>query len=322
MIEFFHSLLLIFDATLRVSTPLLLAALAGLYSERAGVVDIGLEGKLLASAFAAAACAAITGSAWSGLLAGIAVSVGLALLHGFACINHRSDQVVSGVAINMLAAGMTVTLGSYWFNLGGQTPNLSGEARFAPIAWLGADRVAEWPVVGPLYAEVLSGHNLLVYLAFALVPLSWWVIFRTRYGLSLRAVGENPAAVDTAGISVTEIRYGAVAICGVLCGVAGSYLSIAHNAGFIPNMSAGKGFIALAALIFGKWRPIPVMLACLLFGFLDALAVRLQGVDLPVIGLVPVQFIEMLPYALTVFLLAGFIGKAVAPKAIGKPYVK
>lgn len=322
MAEMLHSLVLIFDATMRVSTPLLLAALAGLYSERSGVVDIGLEGKLLASAFAAAACAWVSGSAWLGLAAGIAVSMSLALLHGFACIHHRSDQVVSGLAINMLAAGLTTTLGSYWFALGGQTPSLSGDARFAPIVWYGAEHLASVPVLGPLYFELLSGHNVLVYIAFALVPLSWWIVFRSRYGLALRAVGENPAAVDTAGISVTEIRYSAVLICGALCGIAGSYLSIAHSAGFISNMSAGKGFIALAALIFGKWRPIPVMFACLLFGLLDAVAVRLQGVDIPVLGQVPVQFIEMLPYALTVFLLAGFIGKAGAPNAIGKPYIK
>lgn len=168
----------------------------------------------------------------------------------------------------------------------------------------------------------MSGHNILVYLAFLIVPLVWWIVFRTRFGLRLRAVGENPAAVDTAGLSVIKLRYKALLIGGILCGIAGAYISIAHNAQFTRDMTAGQGFIALAALIFGKWRPYTVLSACLLFGFLDAVAVRLQGVTLPIIGEVPVQLIEAAPYLLTVILLAGFIGKAIPPKSIGVPYVK
>ena len=159
-------------------------------------------------------------------------------------------------------------------------------------------------------------------MAFAAAPFSWWVLYRTRFGLRLRAVGENPAAVDTAGISVVRMRYLALVCAGVLCGLAGAYLAVAQSAGFIKDMSAGKGFIALAALIFSKWRPIQVMFACLLFGFLDAAAIRLQGQELPLIGAAPVQLIQALPYILTVVLLAGFIGKAVPPKAGGTPYVK
>jgi simple sugar transport system permease protein len=318
----FETLILILDATLRVSTPLILAALAGLFSERSGIVDIGLEGKMLAGAFAAAAAASVFGSAWIGLLFAIAASVSLALIHGFACITHRGDHIVSGVAINTIVAGLTVTLGLDWFDQGGQTPSLMGDARFTPITFPFADQLADVPVIGLIYSELLSGHNILVYLAFAMVPLTYWIVFKTRFGLRLRAVGENPHAVDTAGISVALVRYRAVIICGILCGLAGAYLSTAHNAGFLKDMSAGKGYMALAALIFGKWRPVPVLCACLLFGFLDALAVRLQGVSLPGIGEVPVQAIEVLPYVLTVLLLAGFIGKAVGPKAIGKPYVK
>jgi general nucleoside transport system permease protein len=316
------NLLLIFDATLRVATPLVLCAMAGLFSERSGVIDISLEGKMLAAAFAAAAAAAVTGSAWLALGAGIAVSVALGLLHGFACITHRGDQVVSGVAINILVSGLTVVLGTAWFQRGGQTPSVGQDARFTPLVWPGAEAVAEVPVIGPLYSELLSGHNLLVYLAFAAVPLTWWVVYRTRFGLRLRAVGENPGAVDTAGISVSFLRYRAVVCAGLLCGVAGTYLSIAQNAAFVREMTAGQGYIALAALIFGKWRPVPAMLACLMFGFLDAVAIRLQGVVVPVIGPIPVQLIQALPYVLTVVLLAGFIGRAVAPKAIGRPYVK
>lgn len=317
----FETIILMLDATLRVATPLILASLAGMFCERAGIVNIALEGKLLASAFAGAATAHVTGSAWLGLFAGVGISVLLALLHGFASITHRGDQVVSGMAINILAAGLTVTLGRHWFSQGGQTPSLSGDARFAPITLPGADALADVPVIGLVYSELISGHSILVYLAIITVPAAWYLLFRTRFGLRLRAVGESPSAVDTAGISVVRMRYAAVAICGVLVGIGGVYLSVAQTAQFIPNMSAGKGYMALAALIFGKWRPFTAMGACLLFGFLDALAIRMQGVkigDFPI----PVQAIEAVPYILTVFLLAGFIGKAIAPKAIGVPYSK
>ena len=175
---------------------------------------------------------------------------------------------------------------------------------------------------GLAYSELLSGHNLIVYFAAALVPASAWVLFRTRFGLRLRAVGDNPLAVDTAGISVALLRYQASILSGALCGVAGAYLSTAASAGFVRDMTAGKGYLALAALIFGKWRPYPTLCACLLFAFADAGAARLEGVSLPVIGVVPVQFIIALPYILTVFLLAGFVGEAIAPRAIGVPYSK
>ncbi|MDA1308842.1 MAG: ABC transporter permease [Proteobacteria bacterium] len=315
-------LLLTLDATLRVATPLIFAAMAGLFSERSGVIDIGLEGKMLAAAFAAAAVAAVTGSAGLGLLAAIAVSMALALLHGFACITHRGNQVVSGVAINVLASGLTVVLGIAWFKQGGQTPALPDSARFTPITWPLADTLDAVPVLGPIYKELISGHNILVYAALAAVPLTWFIVYRTRFGLRLRAVGESPAAVDTAGISVTGLRFGAVLACGLLCGLAGAYLSTGHSAAFIRDMTAGKGYMALAAMIFGKWRPWPALAACLLFGFLEAVAIRLQGVALPGLGEIPVQLIQALPYILTVVLLAGFIGRAVAPKAIGLPYVK
>jgi simple sugar transport system permease protein len=317
----FETLILMLDSTIRVAPPLIFAAMAGMFCERSGVVNIALEGKLLAAAFASGAAAAVTGSAWMGLLAGVMVSMAFALLHGFATITHRGDQVVSGMAINILAVGLTVTLGRYWFDQGGQTPALSGDARFAPIQLPFEKELADVPVIGQLYSELASGHSMLEYLALAIVPLAWWVLFRTRFGLRLRAVGEAPAAVDTAGISVVRLRYTALMIGGLLAGIGGTYLAVAQTAQFIPNMSAGKGFMALAALVFGKWRPWPAMGACLLFGFLDAVAIRLQGVE--VLGFViPVQFIEAVPYMLTVFLLAGFIGKAVAPKALGTPYVK
>lgn len=314
--------LLTLDSAVRLAVPLILAALAGLFAERSGIIDIGLEGKMLAAAFASAAAAAVYQSAWAGLGAALAASVMLAGLHGFACITHRGNQVVSGLAINILVSGLTIVVGIAWFEQGGQTPSLPSVARFGAIDLPLAETLATWPVIGPFYAELLSGHNVLVYAALAAVPAAWWVLYRTRFGLRLRAVGENPAAVDTAGISVTALRYQAMVICGLLCGVAGSYLSTAHGAAFVRDMTAGKGYIALAAMIFGKWRPVPALFACLLFGLLDAVAARLQGVEIPAIGGISVQLIQALPYILTVVLLAGFIGHAQAPRASGMPYTK
>jgi ABC-type uncharacterized transport system permease subunit len=315
-------LLLLADSTIRLATPLVLAALAGLFAERSGVVDIGLEGKMLGAAFAAASAAAVTGSAWAGLMTGMAFSIFLAMVHGFACITHRGNQVVSGMALNIMVAGLGPTLAEAWFGQGGRTPLLGNDARFMPIELPLATTLEPVPILGPLCAIVISDHNILVYATTLIVPLVAAVIYRTRFGLRLRAVGENPSAVDTAGIGVAMMRYQALLVTGALCGIAGAYLSIAHNASFIRDMTAGKGYLALAALIFGKWRPVPALFACLLFAFADAIQIRLQGVPLPLIGEVPTQFIQALPYVLTVLLLAGFVGRAVAPKAIGQPYIK
>jgi ABC-type uncharacterized transport system permease subunit len=309
-------------ATARGATPLVLAALGGLCAERSGIVDIGLEGKMLAAAFAAAATAAVTGSAWVGLGAGIAAAVVISLVHGFACITHHGNQVVSGMALNITVSGLTAVLGYAWFREGGQTPLLGPGARFAPIELPGAGALAAVPGLGIVYREVVSGHNLFVYLAALAVPAVAWIVYRTRFGLRLRAVGESPGAVDTAGISVAATRYRALVVSGVLCGLSGAYLSIAHHASFIRDMSAGKGYLALAALIFGQWRPVPTLAACLLFAFADAAQARLQGTPLPLVGVVPVQLIQAIPYLLTVLLLAGFVGRAVAPRAIGIPYAK
>lgn len=318
----FDAIMLTLSATLRLATPLIFCAMAGLVSERSGIIDIGLEGKMLAAAFAAATIAALTGSAWYGLGAGVLTAVIMALLHGFACITQKGNQVVSGIAVNILASGLTVVMGSALFNQGGQTPSLSEDARFMPVGLPGADAVQDVPVLGAIYHDLISGHNLLVYVALLSVPVTYWLINETRFGLRLRAVGEKPEAVDTAGVSVAWLRYRAMLICGLLTGLAGTYISIAQNAAFSRDMSAGQGFIALAAMIFGKWRPLPTLGACLLFGLLDAIAIRMQGVKIAGIGEVPVQLIQALPYILTVLLLAGFIGKAVAPKASGIPYVK
>jgi simple sugar transport system permease protein len=318
----YATLLQILDSTLRLATPLLLACLAGLFSERSGIFDIGLEGKMLAAAMASGAVAFLTGSVWAGLLAGIAASMIFAAIHGIASITFRGNQLISGVALNFLASGLTVLIAQALFAQGGRTPPLEGAARFNPITLPFAEALQGVPVLGPLYYEVISGHSLLVYVALAMVPLSWWVLNRTRFGLRLRAVGENPAAVDTAGISVVGLRFAAVAITGVLCGLAGAYMATALQAGFGREMTAGRGYIALAALIFAKWRPVPALWACLLFGFFQALALRPDVVETVVQVKVPVPLLDALPYILTVIVLAGFIGKAIPPRAGGEPYVK
>lgn len=322
MAELWLDAMQILSSTLRLATPLILCAMAGMFSERAGVVDIGLEGKLLMGAFAAAAVASYTGSPWLGLFAAILAGVAMGLLHGFATITHRGDQIVSGVAINILASGLTIVIGIALFAQGGQTPALTRAERFLPIHLPFADRIGEVPFIGPVYETLLSDHNILVYAALLSVPLAAFVLFATTFGLRLRAVGEAPEAVDSAGYSVTFLRYRAVIIAGLLCGIAGAYLSIAHGGGFVREMSAGKGYIALAALIFGKWRPVPTLFACLLFGALESSAARLSDVKLPLIGEIPVDAILVAPYVLTVILLAGFFGRAIPPRALGTPYVK
>ncbi len=316
------TLLQVLDSTLRMSTPLLLACLAGLFSERAGIFDIGLEGKMLVAAFLSGAVAFVSGSVWIGLLAGIGGSLAMSGIHGLASITFRGNQLISGVAINFLAAGLTVLAAQSWFAQGGRTPSLTGAARFNAIELPFATALKDVPVIGPLYYELISGHTILVYVALAVVPLSWWVLFRTRFGLRLRAVGENPAAVDTAGISVVRLRFTAVAICGVLTGIAGAYMATGLQAGFIKDMTAGRGYIALAALIFAKWRPWHALTACLLFGFLQALALRPDVIESTLHIKVQVQLLDALPYILTVIILAGFVGRAIPPRAGGEPYVK
>jgi general nucleoside transport system permease protein len=312
-------------STLRVATPLILCALAATMSERAGVIDLGLEGKMLATAFAAASVGATTGSLPLAMAVAVAIGIALSMLHGFACVSHRGDQVVMGMAITMTAAGLTVVLGIAWFQQGGQTPPLGDAVRLGQWFSAVAEAVRSVPLLGPVVGIGLLGHSPLVYAAVGLVGAVWWLLYRTRLGLRLRATGENPAMVDAAGVSVLGLRYLALAGNGVLTALAGCYLVLAQNPQFIPHMTAGRGYMALAAMIFGKWHPVGAFFACLLFGFLDAVAIRLQGASLPAVlggGAVPVQAIQALPYVLTVVLLAGFIGRAYAPKALGVPYLK
>jgi general nucleoside transport system permease protein len=280
---------LLFSAV-RLATPLLLAALGGLYSERAGVINIALEGLMLAGAFTAATVTHYAGNPWLGVLTAVVAGVGVALIHGVACIRYRADQVVSGTAINLLFLGLPALLSGALFESTGETPQIP-RGELLPLA----------PIV----------------FAFVMVPVTWWVLNRTPFGLRLRAVGENPEAADTAGIDVTRIRYAGVLLSGALAAIGGAYLAIGQASLFTRNMTAGRGFIALAALIFGKWRPVPTMLACLLFGFAEALSIQMQGVSQ-----IPVQFIQIIPYVLTLVVLAGFIGHSRAPRALGVPYEK
>ena len=282
-------------STVRLATPLLLAALGGLYSERSGVINIALEGLMLAGAFTAAVVTHYAGSPWAGLLAGVAAGVAVAAVHAVACIRYKADQVVSGTAINILFLGVPALLSGALFDSTGATPQIP-RGQLLPYA----------PVV----------------IAFALVPLTWYVLYRTPFGLRLRAVGENPEAADAAGVRVASIRYAGVLLSGALAAIGGAYLAVGQASLFTRNMTAGRGFIALAALIFGKWRPVQTMLACLLFGFAEAVAIQLQGVRLLSGGQIPVQFIQMFPYVLTMVVLAGFIGLSRAPRALGLPYQK
>jgi simple sugar transport system permease protein len=292
---------LIYSA-IRLATPLLLAALGGLFSERAGVINIALEGLMLAGAFTAAAVTHSAGSPWVGLAAAIAAGVAIAAIHAVASIRFRADQVVSGTAINILMTGVPALLSGAFFLSTGSTPQIPKENLLPG---------STTPPAALAIALVLC----------ALVAVCWYVLYRTPFGLRLRAVGENPEAADAAGVSVSRMRYAAVLISGALAAIGGAYLSIGQSSLFTRGMSGGRGFIALAALIFGKWKPVPTMLACLLFGFTEAVAIQLQGV--PVGGVeIPNQFIQIIPYVLTIVVLAGFIGHSRAPRALGIPYLK
>ena len=308
-------------STIRNAPVLMFAAMAGLFAERSGVVDIGLEGKILASAFTSAAVAYSTQNVWFGIGAGIAVSVALALLQGYVSITQKGNQLVCGIAINIAMSGLTFVLAQYFYQQGGRTPDLGG-ARLFDVVLPGTAAVANVPVLGWIYGSLIGGHSVLVYLAFLLLPLVHWVLYHTRFGLRRRACGENPHAADAAGVSVERTRYLAMFIAGVLCSFSGAYLAIVQSGFFLRDMSAGAGYLALTALVFGNWRPVYTVLGCLMFGFFGALQIQIEGVDLPLIGKVPGSMIHMIPYVVTVIVLAGLMAKSVAPKAIGKPFVK
>ena len=287
----------LFWSIIRTSTSLILAAFGGMFSERAGIINIALEGMMLAGAFTAAAVTYAVGNPFVGLLAGMAAGALIAAIHAVACISYKADQVVTGTAINILMIGMPAFLSGAFFLSSGSTPQIP-EGQLLP--WT--------PIV----------------IAFLIVPITtWYVLYKTPFGLRLRAVGENPEAADAAGVSVARMKYAGVLLSGALAGIGGAYLSIGQSSLFTRNMTSGRGFIALAALIFGKWRPVQTLLACLLFGLTEAVSIQMQGViKLPSGEDIPVQFIHMVPYVLTIVVLAGFIGSSRPPQALGIPYQK
>jgi len=299
-------------ATLRFATPLAFAAMGGIFSERSGVVNIGLEGMMLAGAFFGVVVAAETGQWELGLLGAMAAGGTLALIHAFFCIHLRADQIISGFAINFLALGLTGYLFRSIYGTRG-TPELPEEI---PDVNLGF--IKDIPFFGDIFGQL----NLMIWLMFLTVFLSWVVLFKTPLGLRIRSVGEHPRAADTVGISVFKIRYAAVILSGVLAGLGGAYLSFGFGNAFNENMTAGRGYIALAAVIFGNWRPFGAFGACLLFGFSSALALRLQGSPLLPSDLASGNLLQTLPYVLTLIALVGVIGRSRGPAAAGRPYVK
>lgn len=289
----------IFSA-IRLATPLIFAALGGLFSERSGVINIALEGLMLTGAFTAAVATYELNNPYLGLLCGIIAGAVVALIYAVAVIKYEADQVVTGFAINILMLGLPQLLSGAIYDSSGSTPQIDK-------AYLLPD---------------ILGINVASILAFLMVPLCWYALYKTPFGLRLRATGENPAAADAAGVNVIRLRYIAVVLSGVLAAAGGAYLSIGQSSLFTRGMSAGRGFIALAALILAKWKPIPVLIACLFFGLTEALTIPLANYKLASGENIPVQFIQIIPYVLTIIVLAGFIGLSRAPKALGIPYKK
>jgi ABC-type uncharacterized transport system permease subunit len=282
-------------STLRVSTPLIFAALGGMFSERAGVINIALEGMMLVGSFGAAVGTLAAHSPWLGSMYGMAAGLLLAAIYGLFVIRLRADQIVAGTAINMLAMGLTPFLCKILYDVTGSTPSIPIGERFQSA---------------PLY------------LSWLLVVVCFLWMKYTPTGLWISFAGEHPEALDAAGVRVNRVRWIAVLISGALAGMGGASLSIFLSSSFSRNMTAGRGFMALAALIFGKWKPLPTALACLLFGFADAVQIRLQGVVLWGDKPIPVQFIQILPYLVTILVLAGFVGRSRPPKAIGTIFQK
>lgn len=295
-------LLILLFSTIRLATPLLFAALGGLFSERAGVINIALEGLMLAGAFTAAVVTYELNNPYIGFVAGVISGAAVAAVYAVAVIKFEADQVVTGFAINMLMLGLPAVISSRIYDSAGSTEQIAQEF---------------------LLPDLYNRLSVASILALLLVPVCWYVLYKTPFGLRLRAVGENPAAADSAGVNVNKLRYTAVILSGVLAAAGGAYLSIGQSSLFTRGMTAGRGYIALAALILAKWKPIPVFFACLFFGFTESLAIQFQGVvKLPSGEDIPVQFIQMIPYVLTIIVLAGFIGLSRAPKALGIPYRK
>jgi ABC-type uncharacterized transport system permease subunit len=293
-------------SAIRYATPLVLAALGGLFSERSGVVNIGLEGLMLISAFTGVVGAYFSGNVLVGVLFALAGGLVFSLIHAVMCVTFEADQIISGVAINLLALGGTGFLMVLIFGSGGTSPRIGGFSE-VPIPLL-----SQIPIIGPAFFN----QSPLVYLMFLLIPLTYFVVYRTPFGLRLRATGEAPEAVDTAGVSVARMRYYGVAFSGLLAALGGAYFSMDQLSAFTERMTAGAGFIALAALISGRWNPIGAAVAALVFGFAQAVTFRVAQ------DVIPLELLQSFPYVLTIIALAAFGGRAVAPAAVGKPYRK
>ena len=291
------TLSLIFSA-IRLATPLIFAALGGMFSERSGIINIALAGLMLAGAFTAAVMTYELSNPYLGFLCTMLAGAATALVYAVAVIKFEADQVVAGTAINFLMLGLPQLLSGAVYDSSGSTPQIAKQF---------------------LLPEVLN-FNVASILVFLLIPICWYVLYKTPFGLRLRAVGENPAAADAAGVSVLKLRYTAVVLSGVLAAAGGAYLSIGQSSLFTRGMSSGRGFIALAALILAKWRPVQVLLACLFFGFTEALTIPLGNIKTASGDPVPVQFVQIIPYVLTIIVLEGFICLSRAQKALGIPY--
>ncbi|MHC5594463.1 MAG: ABC transporter permease [Nostoc sp.] len=292
-------------ASLNLAVPLAFAALGGMYSERSGVLNIALEGMLITGAFTSAAATFYTGNPWLGVLCALIAGGLVGLLHAFLCVTLYVNQLVSGLAINLVAAGLTSFLARLVF-ASSSTQRLAG---IEPIIIPG---LANIPIIGAM----LFQQDILVYLLLILVAFNTYILFHTSFGLTLRAVGEYPKAAATAGVSVSRVRYFAVILSGCLASLGGADLALVQIKFFTEGMSAGKGFIAIAALIFGRWHPLGSTLACLLFGATEALQLRIQALGVNI----PYQFLVMLPYAIALFALVGLAGKSIPPQGLGVPY--
>lgn len=295
-------------ATLRGATPLILAAVGVVFSERSGVMNIGIEGMMLFGAFWAVAISYYTHSAWMGLLGAMLIGGLLGLVHAWTSVSLKVNQIITGAAINLLAVGIPNYLLIAFWQQPGASPMVSA------LSTVRVPLLVDLPVVGPLFAS----QNVLTYIALLLVAITQIVLFRTPLGLRIRSVGEHPLAADTVGIDVYAIRYGSVIFSGLMAGLAGASLSLGQLSFFTKQMTQGRGFIALGAMIFGKWTPLGSLGACLLFGFADALQLALQARGVPI----PSDLLMSIPYVFTLIALAGFVGRAVAPAAIGRPYYK
>ncbi|MFA9494461.1 MAG: ABC transporter permease [Candidatus Bathyarchaeota archaeon] len=296
----------LFAAAIRLATPIIYAGLGGMFSERVGIVNIGLEGTMLTSAFTGVVASYYTGNPWIGVLVSVITGGLVSLILAVLTIKYAGDQIVSGTGINIMALGFTSYMTQIIWGNRGASDGVQGISDIAiPI-------VKDIPVIGPIFGT----HSPLVYLMPLVVYASYYVLFKTPFGLRIRAVGEHPVAAETAGVDVIKIKYTGVIISGMLAGLGGAFLSLSHLNLFTRGMTGGRGFIAMAAMIFGKWMPFGILGSGLLFGFADALQIRLQS-----LGILPPQIILMIPYLLTIAVLAGVVGKAVAPSDY-KPYKK